>query len=303
MCGRGGAANKHNGHFRQLVDLNKREYLQAKKNEKRDIARRIVTEIRQQGGRFLKKINENSADGGYWLELDDKKALEKTLQALREGLDVRKTSTGSDAEEGREDQSKRKASENDEQDYDRMQESTTAPPVSSPKRMKRGPTAGEESGYSYDYNPDQYSYQPPPPQYQYPPPPYVFPHGPYYPPYTYPPYGQYLHPPYPYPPYPHSYSTEGDFDEPPMSHSMPSSPSKVRYASASSTPTKPNLDSTTAENEAAAGDEESDVKAKDGSEVFPPVSKQLPAARVKSESWTEQQAYKGSPTKSSVEQV
>merc|ERR1712183_198281 len=52
---------------------------------KKEIAKRIVSRISNSGGRFLKR----SSDSIVWSEVIEKKALEKTLQALREGLDVR----------------------------------------------------------------------------------------------------------------------------------------------------------------------------------------------------------------------
>jgi len=59
--------------------------LNARKKEKKEIAIIIVTRINDSGGRFLKR----SADSSVWSEVTEKKAIEKTSQALREGLDVR----------------------------------------------------------------------------------------------------------------------------------------------------------------------------------------------------------------------
>lgn len=61
------------------------EYLLARKKEKASIARRVVGQIKEEGGRFLKR----SPGIDVWVEVTDKKATEKTSQALREGLDVR----------------------------------------------------------------------------------------------------------------------------------------------------------------------------------------------------------------------
>lgn len=88
LCGRGGATNNHEGNrrFRMYVSENQPAYLQAKKREKSLIAGAVVDIIRKQGGRFLRKIDDR---GNGWIEVGDKKAIEKTSQALREGLDVR----------------------------------------------------------------------------------------------------------------------------------------------------------------------------------------------------------------------
>lgn len=87
LCGRGGGTNNHMGNrnFRVLVSQHQPQYVVAKKAEKTDIARTIVSAIRSAhptGGRFLKK-NEQT---GFWYDVGDKKATEKTSQALREGL-------------------------------------------------------------------------------------------------------------------------------------------------------------------------------------------------------------------------
>ena len=85
--GRGGATNNHIGNkrFRTLVAGYQREYLVARKKDKALIAGKIVSIIKENGGRFLKR----STDSNVWVEVTDKKATEKTSQALREGLDVR----------------------------------------------------------------------------------------------------------------------------------------------------------------------------------------------------------------------
>lgn len=92
LFGRGGATNNHIGNkrFRALVSEHQPVYLAAKKRDKSSIARTIVKIIRERGGRFLKKVDDN---GTKWEEVGDKKAGEKTSQALREGLDVRVKST------------------------------------------------------------------------------------------------------------------------------------------------------------------------------------------------------------------
>mmetsp|Transcript_1214 Transcript_1214/g.1717 ORF Transcript_1214/g.1717 Transcript_1214/m.1717 type:complete len:186 (-) Transcript_1214:171-728(-) len=87
LCGRGGATNGFVGNkrYRQIVKDHQDEYLNARKKDKVLIARRIVSIIRQNGGRFLRR-DEASQE---WVDVGDKKATEKTSQSLREGLDVR----------------------------------------------------------------------------------------------------------------------------------------------------------------------------------------------------------------------
>jgi hypothetical protein len=83
LCGRGGAALRHPGNqtYRRLVNLNKGLYIACLKTEKLKISRSIVAAIREQKGRFL----ERDAKQGTWYDIGDKKAIEKTSQALREG--------------------------------------------------------------------------------------------------------------------------------------------------------------------------------------------------------------------------
>jgi len=85
LCGRGGGSYKHLGNstYRHLVNLNKELYLSCKKHDKIKISIAIVSAIRSQDppGRFLEK---NMASG-RWYDIGDKKAIEKTSQALREG--------------------------------------------------------------------------------------------------------------------------------------------------------------------------------------------------------------------------
>ena len=83
LCGRGGAALRHPGNqtYRRLVNMNKAIYTTCLKNEKLKISRSIVAAIREQRGRFL----ERDGNVGTWYDIGDKKAVEKTSQALREG--------------------------------------------------------------------------------------------------------------------------------------------------------------------------------------------------------------------------
>jgi hypothetical protein len=83
LCGRGGAALRHPGNqtYRRLVNLNKGLYITCLKTEKLKISRSIVAAIREQNGRFIEKNTTND----MWYDIGDKKAVEKTSQALREG--------------------------------------------------------------------------------------------------------------------------------------------------------------------------------------------------------------------------
>lgn len=83
LCGRGGAALRHPGNqtYRRLVNLNKSLYITCLKTEKLKISRSIVAAIREQQGRFLERDSKRQT----WYDIGDKKAIEKTSQALREG--------------------------------------------------------------------------------------------------------------------------------------------------------------------------------------------------------------------------
>jgi hypothetical protein len=87
LCGRGGLTNSHAGNkrFRDVVAEYQLEYLKARKNDKKGIARKIVSHIGDNGGRFLQR----GTSSNVWSIASEKRALEKTSQALREGLDVR----------------------------------------------------------------------------------------------------------------------------------------------------------------------------------------------------------------------
>lgn len=105
LCGRGGLTNHHSGNifFRKLVRRHQETYLLASKRDKASVARQIVDTIRSLNppGRFLKKTKQGTKSGykkgsdhndyipgdsstGVWVEIGDKKAREKTSQALRE---------------------------------------------------------------------------------------------------------------------------------------------------------------------------------------------------------------------------
>lgn len=82
LSGRGGGTNLHQGNrqFRDLINLYRRDYLKARKNDKPAISRSIVNSIREKTGRFLKKVEKS----GLWFEIGDDAAREKTSQALRQ---------------------------------------------------------------------------------------------------------------------------------------------------------------------------------------------------------------------------
>jgi len=169
LCGRGGGTNTQVGNrrFRLLVQEFQPTYLLCRRKEKPLIARTIVLIIRNRGGRFLKK-NE---DDGTFLDVGDEKAEAKTSQALREGLDVRACRSTIDG--------KKKPS--------RIRKKKLVKKEDAERRMEEAPISEEsphpgshphltEGGYGY------------------PPPPYYYGYDPYYPP----PYGApaYNQPPY-----------------------------------------------------------------------------------------------------------
>jgi hypothetical protein len=84
MYGRGGGTNHHPGNkqYRKMVEDRKLEYVNCKRLDKPLVALEIIREWRSQipSGRFL-KLDEKT---GLWNDVGDKKAREKTSQALRE---------------------------------------------------------------------------------------------------------------------------------------------------------------------------------------------------------------------------
>ena len=84
MYGRGGGTNHHPGNkrYRKMVEDRKLEYVNSKRLDKPLVALEIIREWRGQvpPGRFL-KLDEKT---GLWNDVGDKKAREKTSQALRE---------------------------------------------------------------------------------------------------------------------------------------------------------------------------------------------------------------------------
>lgn len=74
--------HKGNKRFRDIVALHRPDYVRAPKVQKPSVARVIVRAIRNGDppGRFLRKDEKT----GCWVDIGDKKATEKTSQALRE---------------------------------------------------------------------------------------------------------------------------------------------------------------------------------------------------------------------------
>lgn len=100
LSGRGNFVNYHAGneHFRALVWKHKVAYVACPKPQKGQFSRMIVDEIRllDPPGRFLKQDNVTQ----LWYDIGDKKALDKTRQALREGApDLMKNLVNSDEDD------------------------------------------------------------------------------------------------------------------------------------------------------------------------------------------------------------
>ncbi len=82
-----------NEHFRALVRKYKLEYVRCPKPQKGKFSKVIVDEIKNRNppGRFLKQ----DAQTKFWYDIGEKKALDKTRQALREGApEIMKEMTG-----------------------------------------------------------------------------------------------------------------------------------------------------------------------------------------------------------------
>ncbi|KAL7460800.1 hypothetical protein ACHAXS_001241 [Conticribra weissflogii] len=84
LNGRGQGVQRHPGNekYRKLVFVNKGLYAKCPKTDKIKISRGIVNAVRELGGRFL-ELDERTQ---VYYDIGDKKATEKTSQALREGL-------------------------------------------------------------------------------------------------------------------------------------------------------------------------------------------------------------------------
>jgi hypothetical protein len=93
LMGRGSGPNEFIGNqrFRSLVEARKGEYKSAPKNKlKTKIAKEVIDEIHALGGRFLKQVETGTPDINYvveeavWCEVEEKLALEKCKQTLRQ---------------------------------------------------------------------------------------------------------------------------------------------------------------------------------------------------------------------------
>jgi len=94
LLGRGGGALNHEGNvnFRKWVGQRKERYQETQDiGIKSNIAREILSQVKasEPPGRFLIKADGTRYGKSYWLEVDDKKALSKTKQALREEVTSR----------------------------------------------------------------------------------------------------------------------------------------------------------------------------------------------------------------------
>lgn len=83
LNGRGQGVQRHPGNvkYRALVYVNKGLYAKCPRNDKIKISKGIVAAVREVGGRFLEMDDRTS----LYYDIGDKKATEKTSQALREG--------------------------------------------------------------------------------------------------------------------------------------------------------------------------------------------------------------------------
>mmetsp|Transcript_31188 Transcript_31188/g.47767 ORF Transcript_31188/g.47767 Transcript_31188/m.47767 type:complete len:338 (-) Transcript_31188:156-1169(-) len=88
LCGRGGKSNHHPGNkrYRQVIKEWKAKYrVISAKTEKTGVSRKIVSEVYQYGGRFLKKDYSN----GLYYVMPENEARRKTSQALRETKELK----------------------------------------------------------------------------------------------------------------------------------------------------------------------------------------------------------------------
>lgn len=97
LSGRGNFVNYHAGneYFRALVRKYKVEYVKCPKPQKGKFSKMIYDEVRARNppGRFLKQDGATK----LWYDIGEKKALDKTRQALREGApELMKEMSGDD---------------------------------------------------------------------------------------------------------------------------------------------------------------------------------------------------------------
>lgn len=101
LSGRGNYVNYHPGneHFRTLVRKHKVAYVACPKPQKGKFSKLIYEEIKMRNppGRFLKQDPKTK----LWIDIGEKKALDKTRQALREGApEIQKELNGDAYDEG-----------------------------------------------------------------------------------------------------------------------------------------------------------------------------------------------------------
>lgn len=79
LLGRGKPIQEHFGNlrFHSLLDNHQRDYEQAKKFEKMQIAQKVACQVRNYSGRFLKQ------EGTTWVSVEDSVAREKVSHAFR----------------------------------------------------------------------------------------------------------------------------------------------------------------------------------------------------------------------------
>mmetsp|Transcript_22988 Transcript_22988/g.49740 ORF Transcript_22988/g.49740 Transcript_22988/m.49740 type:complete len:651 (-) Transcript_22988:111-2063(-) len=84
VMGRGSGTQNHCGNvtYRKLVFLNKELYATSSKFDKLKISKAIVGAVREFGGHF---VQADDTRGGLYFDIGDKRAWDKTSQALREG--------------------------------------------------------------------------------------------------------------------------------------------------------------------------------------------------------------------------
>lgn len=84
VMGRGSGTQNHCGNvtYRKLVFLNKELYATSSKFDKLKISKAIVGAVREFGGHFVQADDKR---GGLFFDIGDKRAWDKTSQALREG--------------------------------------------------------------------------------------------------------------------------------------------------------------------------------------------------------------------------
>ena len=83
LCGRGMPIQNHYGNLRmhQIIDKYRERYVASSKRDKHVLTKQVVAEIKEDGARFLKRVDED--DMRCWAEVDDSSAYEKVSHALR----------------------------------------------------------------------------------------------------------------------------------------------------------------------------------------------------------------------------